>query len=275
MIKLIASDLDGTLLTDSKELSQTTVQILDMAVKKGIYVIPATGRSFRAIPEWIRNYPGIRYVITSNGGAIYSVLENKRIYQCLLNGQTVEEALDIQVPENTAIELFVDGIPYSEESYVRFPEKYGATEYGAKYVRETRIPVKDIKAFAMEHRTELDSMAFICGDRAGKCTLEKQLRDSLSDAYITSSVPHMVEIGHKNAGKGNTLLYLMRLLGISPDEAIAFGDADNDCSMLEAVKYGVAVGNATEACKKAAAFVTASNEEDGVAKAVRQFLQKA
>lgn len=68
----------------------------------------------------------------------------------------------------------------------------------------------------MEHRTELDSMAFICGDRAGKCTLEKQLRDSLSDAYITSSVPHMVEIGHKNAGKGNTLLYLMRLLGISP-----------------------------------------------------------
>lgn len=63
MIKLIASDLDGTLLTDSKELSQTTVQILDMAVKKGIYVIPATGRSFRAIPEQIRNYPGIRYVI--------------------------------------------------------------------------------------------------------------------------------------------------------------------------------------------------------------------
>lgn len=58
--------------------------------------------------------------------------------------------MDIQVPENTAIELFVDGIPYSEESYVRFPEKYGATEYGAKYVRETRIPVKDIKAFAME-----------------------------------------------------------------------------------------------------------------------------
>ena len=46
---------------------------------------------------------------------------------------------------------------------MRFPEKYGATEYGAKYVRETRIPVKDIKAFAMEHRTELDSMAFICG----------------------------------------------------------------------------------------------------------------
>ena len=103
MIKLIASDLDGTLLTDSKELSQTTVQILDMAVKKGIYVIPATGRSFRAIPERIRNYPGIRYVITSNGGAIYSVLENKRIYQCLLNGQTVEEALDIQVKKKNAI----------------------------------------------------------------------------------------------------------------------------------------------------------------------------
>ena len=79
---------------------------------------------------------------------------------------------------------------------------------------------------------------------------EKTVKRLAFDAYITSSVPHIGgELEHKNAGKGNTLLYLMRLLRICPDEAMAFGDADNDCSMLEAVKYGVAVGNATEACK--------------------------
>lgn len=274
MIKLIASDLDGTLLTARKELSQATVQTLDMVIKKGVSIVPVTGRSFKAVPEIIRCYPGVQYIITSNGGAVYSVPDNKRIYQCLLNEKTVMEALDIERPEETALEIFIDGIPYSEEDYVKFPEKYGATGYGVRYVKETRIPVNNIKDFAIKHRMELDSMAFICGNRAVKSSLEKQLRELLSDAYVTSSVSHLVEIGHKNAGKGNTLLYLMGLLGISQEEAMAFGDADNDCSMLEAVKYGVAVENATEACKKSAAFVTASNEEDGVAKAVRQFLKE-
>lgn len=83
-IRLIASDLDGTLLTDCKELSPKTREVLDLAVQHGIYIVPATGRSFHSIPEMIRNYPGVEYVITANGGAVYSVREGKRVYQCLL-----------------------------------------------------------------------------------------------------------------------------------------------------------------------------------------------
>ena len=81
MVKLIASDLDGTLLTDCKELSPKTREVLDLAVQHGIYIVPATGRSFHSIPEMIRNYPGVEYVITANGGAVYSVREGKRVYQ--------------------------------------------------------------------------------------------------------------------------------------------------------------------------------------------------
>ena len=76
-IRLIASDLDGTLLTDCKELSPKTREVLDLAVQHGIYIVPATGRSFYSIPEMIRNYPGVEYVITANGGAVYSVREGK------------------------------------------------------------------------------------------------------------------------------------------------------------------------------------------------------
>ena len=72
-IRLIASDLDGTLLTDCKELSPKTREVLDLAVQHGIYIVPATGRSFYSIPEMIRNYPGVEYVITANGGAVYSI----------------------------------------------------------------------------------------------------------------------------------------------------------------------------------------------------------
>lgn len=274
MIKLIASDLDGTLLTDKKELSKVTRAALDMAISNGIYMIPATGRSFKAVPDMIKNYPGVEYVITSNGGAIYSVSKKERIYQCLLEAESAVKILKMERPVNVVMEIFIKGIPYSEEAYVLEPEKYGATQYGARYVKETRTPIKNIEKFAQEHQKELDSMAFVCRDTEVKKALWKKLEQEIPDIYVTSSVGHLLEIGHKNAGKGNTLLYLMEQLGVKPEEAMAFGDADNDTSMLKAVKYGIAVNNGTRACKDAAAFVTASNEEDGVAKAIYRFCNK-
>lgn len=271
MIKLIASDLDGTLLTDNKELSEATREALDMAIGKGIHMIPATGRSFKAVPEMIKNYPGVEYVITSNGGAVYSVSRKERIYQCLLEAESVAAVLKMERPDDIVMEIFIRGIPYSEEAYVLDPEKYGATQYGARYVKETRIPIKNIEKFAWEHQEELDSLAFICRDMKVKKVFAKRLEQEIPNIYVTSSVGHLLEIGHKNAGKGNTLLYLMEQLGVTPEEAMAFGDADNDSSMLKAVKYGIAVDNGTRACKDAAAFVTVSNEDDGVAKAIYRF----
>ena len=271
MIKLIASDLDGTLLTDKKELSKVTREALDMAISNGIYMIPATGRSFKAVPDMIKNYPGVEYVITSNGGVIYSVSKKERIYQCLLEAESAVKILKMERPANVVMEIFIKGIPYSEEAYVLEPEKYGATQYGARYIKETRIPIKNIEEFAQEHQEELDSMAFVCRDIEIKKALWKKLEQEIPDIYVTSSVGHLPEIGHKNAGKGNTLLYLMEQLGVTPEEAMAFGDADNDSSMLKAVKYGIAMDNGTKACKAAAAFITASNEDDGVAKAIYRF----
>lgn len=271
MIKLIASDLDGTLLTDKKELSKVTREALDMAISNGIYMIPATGRSFKAVPDMIKNYPGVEYVITSNGGVIYSVSKKERIYQCLLEAESAVKILKMERPANVVMEIFIKGIPYSEEAYVLEPEKYGATQYGARYIKETRIPIKNIEEFAQEHQEELDSMAFVCRDIEIKKALWKKLEQEIPDIYVTSSVGHLLEIGHKNAGKGNTLLYLMEQLGVTPEEAMAFGDADNDSSMLKSVKYGIAMDNGTKACKAAAAFITASNEDDGVAKAIYRF----
>ena len=141
-IRLIASDLDGTLLTDCKELSPKTREVLDLAVQHGIYIVPATGRSFYSIPEMIRNYPGVEYVITANGGAVYSVREGKRVYQCLLEKESVESAIAVRKRENMVLEVVIDGVPYAEEAYVKDPMQYLATEYGAKYIKATRKPEK-------------------------------------------------------------------------------------------------------------------------------------
>mgnify|MGYP001851808602 FL=1 len=270
-IRLIASDLDGTLLTDQKTLSPETVNTLRWAADKGIYLVPVTGRSYTAVPDFIKEFPGVEYVITSNGGAIYSSASGERIYQRLLEPESVEAAFKARRPDNMAVEIFVGGRPYSESAYVDDPGAYGATEYGAEYVRRTRTPVEDLENFAMENKDRLDSMAFVCADPAEREEFRLYLENHVPDIYVTSSVSHLLEIGHKDAGKGNTLRYLMDYLGVHREEAMAVGDGDNDVSMLWAVRYGIAVKNGTEACRNAAVRVTGSNQEDGVAQAVKLF----
>lgn len=271
-IKLIASDLDGTLLTNKKELSPKTVQVLNRAVKQGIHIVPCTGRPFTSVPDLIKDFPGVEYIITSNGGAVYSVSQGKRIYECLLKPESVDAALAFPLPERVMIEAFTEGNPYSEADYVKDATAYGVPEQGAEYIRRTRRPVQDIRSFTARNREKLDSISFVCGKREVRDRLWRELEEKIPDVYVTSSVVHLLEMGNKNGGKGNTLLWLLKHLGLTPEEAMAFGDADNDSSMLSAVKYGVAVGNATEGCKNAAAYVTDTNEEDGVAKAVERFI---
>lgn len=271
-IKLIASDLDGTLLKDNKEISELTRHALCEAARRGIFFVPATGRSFSAVPKEVLKLPNTEYVIVSNGAAIYSLSQGKRIYECMLDQEAVASILDIPKPDSMVMEVFVDGVPYSGQDYVANPKAYGATDYGAVYVQKTRLPVADITRFAMENSRRLDSITFVGGTPEIRESFCQTILTNVPGIYITSSISHLLEIGNANAGKGKTLLKLLALLQISADEAMAFGDADNDISMLSAVKYGIAMGNGAESCKKAAYAVTDTNERDGVAKAVLHHL---
>ncbi|MCD7883324.1 MAG: HAD hydrolase family protein [Lachnospiraceae bacterium] len=318
-VKLIASDLDGTLLTDDKKISEMTRQMISLAAGQGIQIVPATGRAFSSVPEEVLALPGVEYVITSNGAAIYSVSQGKRIYSCPLEAASVEEiltmdelvrmdkitlmdgrtskdgiasmaggqmysceALDglIETDDGKTqnrysaltIEGFIDGVPYSEASYLENPGKYGATGFGIGYVKRTRTPVQDIRSFLREHKSELDSLSVVSADYSLLAHCKEVMEKTIPFIQTTSSVPHLLEIVHARSGKGNTLSYLLDELGIAPEEAAAFGDAYNDLDMICLVKYGIAVGNAVETCKSAAYLVTDSNEEDGVAKAIRQII---
>lgn len=292
-VKLIASDLDGTLLTDEKEITPFTREVLEEAVRQGVCFVPATGRAFASVPEAVKSFPGVEYIITSNGAAIYSLSREKRIYERLLETEAAEAVWDLMYGGRTgspsapcpdaaaklgragkavALEVFVDGIPYAEEAYVAAPERYGSRGYGIQYVKSTRQPVADMSAFLRKNLSHLDSLSFVSGDPILRASIGQWLRDRAPRVYITSSVDHLVEVAHQDAGKGRTLCHLLDLLGISPDQAAAFGDADNDLEMLSSVKYGIAMANGTPACRGAAWAVTGTNQNDGVAQAIRGWL---
>lgn len=312
-IRIIASDLDGTLLTDKKEILESTEETLAWAAVQGIHFVPATGRAFHSIPEEVLKLPGVEYVITSNGAAIYSMKTGKRIYERLLEPESVEQILELPINRAgesrmadrarladkkalvngaevdkevlvnrdvladdavpVAFEAFIDGIPYASAEYVENPFLYGTNEHGAKYVQSTRQPVKDMHTFIYAHRERLDSIDIVCGDEKKKARIRAGLLEHVNGIFVTASVPQLIEIGHQDAGKGKTLGHLMELLGISAEETMCFGDADNDIDMLRAVRYGIAMENATESCKKAAYAVTGSNREDGVGQMIRKLME--
>lgn len=272
-IRMIASDLDGTLLTETKEITEYTRRVLMRAAEEGIMFVPATGRAFTSIPNEVLSLPGVKYVITSNGAAVYSVSEKKRIYECLLEPDSVERILDIPVGKEVALEVFVEGVPYTERTYWENPRAYGATDFGEGYVRRTRKIAKDIRTFMKENRYHLDSIDFVCATPEAKKEVRNKL-EKITNIYITSSIPHLLEISHKNGGKGKTLAYLAEKEGILPEEIMAFGDGDNDMEMLQLAALGYAVENASDGCKKAAGKITESNEKEGVAKAIIKILKK-
>lgn len=82
-IKLVAMDLDNTLLDSEKQISKHTEEVLKEAIRRGVYIVPATGRIFKAIPEFLRDIPGVRYAVCCNGATVYDQKENKIILQII------------------------------------------------------------------------------------------------------------------------------------------------------------------------------------------------
>lgn len=95
------------------------------------------------------------------------------------------------------------------------PARYGATAFGIGYVKKTRHPVENIRKFVKENREYVDSFDFVCGDPQALDTVKKEVREKIPGVYVTSSVSHLLEIGNAEAGKGKTLLKLLKLLEIS------------------------------------------------------------
>ena len=101
----------------------------------------------------------------------------------------------------------------------------------------------------------------------------KEVESQIPDVYVTTSVPRLLEIADAKAGKAGALQWILERERLSAKSVMAFGDGDNDAEMLALAGYGFAMGNATEACRKAAAAVVESNEEDGVGKTILRYLK--
>lgn len=272
-IRCIALDLDRTTLNGEGRLSPATRQALERAIAKGVHIVIASGRSFRSLPEDVVSLPGIEYAITSNGAAVYHLPTGRRLHGYTLEPQSVERILTLTAGEPVVYEAFVAGSAYADSAYVADPVAHGATPQAIHYIQNTRHPEADIRAFIRTHMMELDSLDLVVGNEADKTRIWAMLQRAVPEVYITSSVQQLIEISHRDAGKHSGVRFVTELLGISPGQAAAFGDGDNDADMLAYVGCGIAVENASPACLAAADYVTARHDQDGVARGIRDILK--
>lgn len=263
-IKMIAFDLDGTLLTTDKKLTKYTADILKKAIDMGIEVVPATGRPLMGVPEMFFEFPGIRYIISSNGARIVSTENRSTLEGRLLSFEKAKEILAVFKEYDTMRDIFYDGQGYTEEE--KFPEldRYFSSPAMIQYVRTSRTPVEDIDELFFKENRAVDKVQAIFASLSEREEAYERLRRL--ECEPSCSLRNNIEVNAAGVHKGTALLRLGERLGIKGEEIMAFGDGINDAKMLKTAGVGVAMANAVQEVKDAADAVTLSNDEEGVAR---------
>ena len=272
-IRCIALDLDRTTLDEHGHLPEENRRALEEAMAQGVHVIIASGRPLGSLPRDVLAVPGIEYAVTSNGAAVWQLTTRTCIHRLTMTPRSVKDILDLTEHEPVALEIFIRGEAWAQADYVRDPMRYGATPQAVVYIQSTRRPAADIRALIRQNMGELDSLDLVMGDRGLEYRLRETLRLNVPDLYITSSVPGLIELSHRDGGKHSGVRFVAEHLGIPAGAVAAFGDGDNDVDLLTWAGCGIAVANATPACLAAADAVTRDHRENGVAWGIREILR--
>lgn len=268
-IKIIASDLDGTLMsTDHMTVSPRTKSALKRAHDMGVKLAIATGRPLALIDYVIEQLPFVDYVITANGACVYDMAQKKNVYTNLISNEITRELLAYFLSREVFFDVYIDG----RSKYQLDTQKYfEGSAFPQGFVDEV---VKSMDGF--ESLTD-----FVGNQGIEKITLYcvkdndyNKFREKMEGLGLSAATSFKgnLEATALTAHKGAALRGLCDILGFTADEAMSFGDAGNDCPMLEFAEYSFAMENATQECKAAARYITGSNGDDGVAQAIEKFV---
>lgn len=274
-LKLIAFDMDGTVLDDHKKILPETKEMLEKAARQGIVLLPATGRPFCGLSEEIHQLEGVRYVMTCNGAGIYERDSGRCLYEESMELSEFLPLLERLDALEVAADPFLKGEAVMNEGKWPLVEQMHLAPELEQYVRTSRKMVADLPAYLRERGDDIEKLTinFVMEEDGTRRDYDKVL-SVLSDYPQYHAVPggmYNIEVTKKGISKGSGLRWIGQHLGIALEEMIAFGDSGNDLEMLAAAGIGVAMGNAEEEAKKTADYVTAGNNENGMVQALQKF----
>ena len=265
MIKLIAIDLDDTLLDCEKRISDANKGAIHKAIQKGVKVVIASGRPYFRVQPILKELgldQAEHYVITYNGGRISNGDESKIITNHEITNTSLREIISLIESLNLHYTVYQETNVFATSILDVIRDK--PVFRGLLFKIVTKEKIKELKS----------ANKVIVADLASKISnCREQIEHCLGEQYnILRSTPNFLEILPKEASKGLALKELCMLLQLLPNEVMAIGDEENDLSMFEVAGVKVAMGNANELLKARATFVTLDQENSGVAAAINKYI---
>lgn len=273
MIKLVAMDMDGTLLDSSKELPEENRKTIELYAQKGVQFAFCTGRVMNELQVISKELPCVKYAITCNGAYVNDFTlgsNDNEIFNDTLSMEEIRHIFDIVSNKGYEVmfELQADGVVYAQKSCIDNPGKYGV-DYLADFIKLTRVPVESMEEYVNSREIEVGKVNMFFANSAMRNSALEELKDL--DYDFSYSEGANLEINKRGVNKGKGLKMLAEYLGISLDEVMALGDNYNDIEMLKTTKNSVVMANAVDEIKAVAMYETLSNDENGVAAAIRKF----
>ena len=269
-IRLIGLDLDGTTLTTDKKLTPHTKEVLEACIRQGIEVLPATGRVWSGIPEELMKMEGVHYVISSNGAAVVELATGKAVYTNGIAWDRALEVFDILERYDTFYDAYAEGNGWCEARFYENLNDYGIEPLIQRLVKSSRTCIEDLREWVKEHKSPIEKINMFFRDEEKRQQAFRELSE-IADLAVTCSLTNNLEINHCTCNKGDALLNLGKILGISMEQIMACGDGNNDLEMVRNAGVGVAMENGEDSVKEAADYVTVTNDEEGVARAIELF----
>ena len=270
---MIALDMDGTLLDSNKQCSERTIKALNDAKKQGVIILPATGRAINGLPQPVKEL-GVRYGIFCNGATNYDFQEKKAFVTNHLTAEQVIRIFEICEKYDASHDIYAGGQGYCEAKYLDVFETYTPDVAIQNLIRQTRQRLDgDLVEFILENQLTIEKVNMFFRDLEEREQAKKELA-ATGMVDCVSSLYNNLEINKKGCNKGRALMQIAEYFGFAREEVMACGDADNDLQMIEAAGIGVAMANAMDSVKEIADYITDTNDNDGVAKAIEKFVLK-
>ena len=288
MYKLIVIDLDGTMLDSYGQVTQNTKNAIKNAIEKGIDVVIASGRPIDSIKSIAKDIGSEKYFIAGNGALIYDIPKDEILYDKYMKKEKVLEI--IKICEENSISYNV----YTDKTILAKSLKYNVLYYYKENLKKpedkrTHINiVENIYDYIQKMQEEKFLKITICDD--SKAIFQSIIRklEQIKDIEIldvshmsrkvieqgTEQIPieyYYTEISSENVDKWYAIEFLMKKLQIQKEEIITIGDNSNDKKMIKEAGLGIAMGQSMPQLKEIADYITNSNTEEGVAKAIEKF----
>ena len=272
MSLLVFSDMDGTFVTDDKNIPQQNLAALDaLYARHAGWFVPCTGRPASALPPELLAHPACRFVVSANGGQIHEVLptgELELLSQTPLGRSRAHELVDALIGHDVTFDIFTAEGAFDRQSDYDRMDQFVAPGPALDFVHKVRTPRGNDIRQIINDVLPIRMTIFYTDDKSRDAVL--MAIEQIGDLSCVSSMPHEFEISDQNATKGSALMSLTQVLKQRSDtqdiwQSVAFGDSSNDIPVLRVADLSFAMKNATPEAISAAQKVTAfDNNHAGV-----------